>query len=1152
MTKRGMTGWLGVCALVAWPVIVVAAPAAPAPAPAAAPASAAAPAQRDPLAGDITLMRQEVDEMVRRYTERVGEYVRDLKDTVEDQYEQRSRAIDSRYETEISKLESEENELILSAIDRLERFVALYPNEPGYTPDAMFRLADMHYVRAKREFELVREAKLKEYERLLALYDENKLDEEPAPPHPDYSRSLTLYKTIAERFPHYRYLDAVYYLMAYGHQEQNQFPEVRFAFERLIVETPQSRFVPEAYLRIGDAYFNEMKYEDARVALEKAASWTDTPFYDQILYKLAATQFILFRSDESVRTFSRLNDYSDDKKRKTGQPSDFRAEAIKYIAYCYTQDTDTWAHGGVPNAIAYFDALSRDDRGDRPWEADVFRELANYYAQQLKWPDAIAAYKRILAKDPWNPENPEIQNKIITIYIRQQDETNQYLERERLVKDYGEGSAWAEHNGDNPDALAAAQTLALNALKQWAYFQHAQAQKFKSLGKDAEARAYYVKAATAYRTFIATFPHDKDAYELTFRLADALFFSGDYNGAVGEYAKVRDSKLGNKFFKEAAYAVVLCYDNLSGQKGEDLTLDEQEAEARQRERLKGDTEKQDIPELAAKYIEAGDFYVKNVGDAKDREKIAFNTAGILFDHNHLDDARTRYMDFVNRFPGHELAPKAARRIIDTYLLANDFVKVAEWSEKLASLELGSGEERQKMRVSFKEIKGNAMAQYARELEERKEYEKAADQYLKAVSDAPKSPDAPRMLFNAAANYGRANRPARAMELYQQMVDQYPQAEFASEALYYVADSAYNSYNLDKAAASYAKLYTNYPNLDPKIKCLAMFNHAQLSEFNHDYNRAVSIYERYPSVCEAVDKTAPAYLFKAGEIYGRMDDTRNMLRVYQEFIKRYGEGTLDYQRNAIQAYDRIAAYYDSRKQARDANDGYRKLIAFFDSHPALASDFTANNVAAHAAFTLVEQEYERYKAERIGGANNKQMKDSVEKKLAHVKEMTKLYSDVKRFKSPEYFLASSFRVAEVGEKFADSLFEAPVPKEVKALGDEAVEIYMQQIADQTDPLYRKTAEAYHEALEAGKQAKLFASPWMKRIFQALARPNVKAASSERLTMRKPEKSRLDTELPVLPLAPDTGAAHEPVKPAPKAPAGATTEPPAVLGEPGGTP
>ena len=1095
-------------------------------------------------ASDIGLMRSDVDAVVKRFTQRVGEFGSDIKEIIEDQYEQRDAAIDAKYEAEVGKYEGEEGELILAAIARIEAFVARYKNEPSYTPDAMFRLAELHYLKAKREFSLVRDKLLHEYERKLALYDENKIDVEPKPPHPDYTRTITLYRDIASRFPQYRYIDAVYYLMAYSYQEEGNLPLVRWSFENLIALAPQSRFVPEAYLRIGDAFFNELKYEDAAVPLAKAAESKDSPYYDQILYKLASTQFILFRSDEAVRIFSRLNDFSEQMKAKSGQVSDFRAEAVKYIAFCYAQEQTVWPQGGIQNAITYFDALNGDPTGQRPWEADVFRELGSYYSLQLKWDDAILAYKRVLAKDPWAAGNPDLQNKIIAIYIRQNDEANQYTERENLIKNYGEGSAWAEHNADNPDAVAAARTLALNALKQWAYFQHAQAQKFKSLGQTAEAQTYYAKAAAAYRTFIARFPHDKEAYELSFRLADALFFSGNYKDAVAEYVRVRDSKMSSKFFKDAAYATVLCYDNLSGQKGEDLTLSDDEAKAKQRERLKGKTELAAIPELSQKYIDAGDFYTTRIPDAKDKEKIAFNAAGIFFDHNHLDEARKRYVDFVNSYPANELAPKAARRIIDTYLLTNDFVKVTEWSEKLASLELGSGEERQKMRAALKEIKGNAMAQYAKELEGRKEYEKAAEQYIKAVAEDRASGDAPRMLFNAAANYQKANRPLRAMDLYQDLVDHYPKAEFASEALYYVADSAYAAYNLDKAAAAYAKLYTDYPNIDPKVKCLAIFNHAQLSEFNHDYRKATSIFERYPGQCEAIDPNAPSYLFKAGEIYGRMDDPKNMIRVYQDFIKRYGETTTDYQRNAIQAYGRIAEYYAARKQMRDANDYYKKAIAYFDSHPAINSDFTANNLAGKAAFALIEPEFEAYKNEKLSGANNKQLKDGVDKKMNQVKELTKAYTDVKRFKSPEYYLASSMRVAEVGERFADALFGAPVPKEVKALGEEAIDIYMQQIADQTDPLYRKAAEAYQQALEAGKGAKLFGSPWMKRIYQALARPNIKTAATERFTMRKPEKTKSAVQSLILPLSPDTGVKHEALKPKPAEETGKAAEQPAA--------
>ncbi|RJO66798.1 MAG: hypothetical protein C4523_11370 [Myxococcales bacterium] len=1083
---------------------------------------------------DVALAEKDVEEAVKRFTDRVAEFRREVSNVVETYREYQESQLDKQYDKLVSELEDKEYQLVLSAIAQIELFLSRYPNTPEYSPDAMFRLAELYYQKAKREFDLVQDEKLREYEKQLAMFDEGLIDKEPAPPHADFGKPISLYSHISRDFPDYRYIDAVYYLLAYCYQEESNFPGVREAFENLIASRPQSKYVPESYLRIGDAYFKEYDYPPALQSFMAAAQFKDSEYYDQILYKLASTYFITDRFQDAIDVFAALNDLSEQMYEKDGKHSNFREESVQYIAYCYAQGENYWAGAGVQNAVVYFDRI-----GDRKWEADVFRQLGDYYVQQAKWNEAAVSYRRVIDKDPWHPDNPELQDKIIRIYVfGMRDEERQHVERSRLAKDYGETSEWARRNAADPDALRRAEELVQGSLKHWAYFQHAQAQKYRQTGKTAEAAEFYRRAAEAYQAFLSQFPHDRDAYDLTFRLADAHFFSGDYLKAVDYYVAVRDSKVSDKYFQDSAYSVVLCYDNLIGKSGLALTISEEQAQAQQRERLKGQVEKKPIPELKQKYLDASVFYVANTTQPLDQDKIAWNSGEILFEHNYLDEAREKYMDLVNRFPKSEFAVKAARRIIDTYYVSEDWVKVTEWSEKLAALEIGSSEGRAEMRAKLKEIKGNAMAQYAQQLEQREEWDKAAAQYMKAVEQEPQSAQAPAMLYNAAVNYARAKRPAKAMELFQRMVDDYPKAEFAAESLYLVAENAYDSYNLDQASTAYARLYAEYPNIDPKRRCLAIYNHAQLKEFDHDYAAAARIYERYADACAAAEADAPTILLRAGELYEKLEDVANMNRVYTAFIDRFGRAA-DNQRWVVPAYVKIADAYQKRKNPREAVKYYNKAIDFFLSHPGIGADFVANQAAAQSRFTLNEAEFEQYRAQGISGASQNAMKASFEKKRTMMNDMVLLYEQVKQFKNPEYFLAASFRMAEAVELFADSLFDAPIPKEVRQGGEDFVLTYQQMLSDQARPFYDQAAAAYLQAFDGGKKAKLFSSPWMKKLLTSLNHPNIKAVLATPVTMRKPEKPRFRLEV-VAPLPFDDGRAPLP----PKAPSPAPATPPAA--------
>lgn len=1074
--------------------------------------------------GDYPLAAKDVAAAVKRFTKRASEFQSDIAGTVEENFEHRDKVIDRKYEAELARFEKQEMSVILSAIEKFESFVKRFPKEKQYTPDAMFRLAELYYQKARQEFNQNREQRIAEYEKQLDMFDEGLIDDEPKAPHPDFFYSLKYYNIITRDFPNYRYIGDVYYLMAYCYQEEGNLPRVRRAFEDLIASRPDSKYVAESYLRIGDAYFNEHNYEPALESLLRAATYRDSALYDQILYKLASTYFILNRFDESIRVFASLNDYSEEILKKKKRHSYFRDESVKYIAFCYAQGTDYWDRAGVNNAVRFFEKY-----GDPKWEADVFRDLGDYFFQQAKWNEAVVAYKRVLNKDPWDQDNPKLQMKIISIYLRGiKDDKQMNIERERLIEEFGEDSAWAMQNADNPEAVEEATTLALDSLKQWAYFLHLQAYKYRQSGNEGEAKKYYRQASRAYKRFLKRFPHDQDAYELTFRLAEARFYSGNYKSASKTYLAIRDSKLSKKHYQIAAYQLVLCYWNQILEQEGQLTQTEEEAQEQQRERLKGKVEKQEIPELKTRYVAAADYYVANAEAPEDKEGLAWNSAEIYFEYNELEPARTRYIDIVNNFPKSEFAPRAAERIIDTYKIVEDWVQVTEWSERLAALEIGSTEEREKMRARLKFVKGNAMAQYAMELEQRKEWEKAADQYLKAVAMDPRGKDAPKMIYNAAIDYGNAKRPAKAMTLFERIVNDYPEAEFASESLYFVAESAYDAFNLDKASQAYSRLYTKYPDTDQKRICLAIYNHAQLEEFNHAYRKAARIYEKYVNECGEVDKNAPLILFRAGEIYEKLKDWNRMNKIYQSFIDRYGR-TEGNQRFAIQAYVRMADAYEVRGKSRNAIKFYKKAIEFFNAVKALETDALANQLTAKAEFALVELEFEKYKAMKIRGKNQKQLAKSFKEKETRMLEVVELYTKIKNYRSPEYFLAASTRSAECIETYANSLFDAPIliPKEIKRAGIDYVEEfkaqYEQTMYDLSTPYYKKSAEMYLEALEEARKAKLYSSAWMKRLFQALNRPNVKPHVLGSIKLRKPELPKFKKDV-VMPMPLDNGSKH----------------------------
>ena len=151
---------------------------------------------------------EEMAEDAARYAEAVAGFRRAAGQVMKHAYRRRMNSIRSKYEPEIVANEKEEKARRLDAIAMFEAFLRKYPNDRRWTPDAMFRLAELYYEKSSEEFLDAQEAFQ------LALDGP-----EPPPdvsPIPDYNATVNLYRRLLSEFPNYRFLDATLYLLGFS------------------------------------------------------------------------------------------------------------------------------------------------------------------------------------------------------------------------------------------------------------------------------------------------------------------------------------------------------------------------------------------------------------------------------------------------------------------------------------------------------------------------------------------------------------------------------------------------------------------------------------------------------------------------------------------------------------------------------------------------------------------------------------------------------------------------------------------------------------------------------------------------------------------------------------------------------------------------
>ena len=495
--------------------------------------------------------RGELEESVRRWDEEARAFRGEVAATIQKQFDERRRFLSDNYEQAIRDLETLERNEREAAIVRFEEFLSRYPDDPQFTPDAMFRLAELYYEKANDDYELA-------LENHRALAREALAEGRDAPPEPvkNYAPSIALYQQLITGFPDYKFIHGMYYLLAYCLGEMGQGEEAQVAYRALIERYPDSPFVPEAWVRLGDWWFDEVKADSLQRAAEALSHMYDFPahpLYARAIYKLGWTYYRMDDFGRAVESFTRLLDHYVALARKTGQkPSgDVWPEAIQYTAISFADET--W--GGVEKAKAFFAA-----KGRRPYETEVFARLGDAYFDETKYGLAVEAYKQVLVGEPLSPEAPKVQAKIVLAWSRDRQFEREAAERETLVKTYSEGTPWWEKNRGDPDLVASVRELVERGLLRAASFHHAQAQAYKADRKLEAAVAEYRVAARAYGDYIAKFPHSKQAYELAYNYADCLYNALEFDGAARVYAAVRDDPSGSKFESEAGLSAVIAWE----------------------------------------------------------------------------------------------------------------------------------------------------------------------------------------------------------------------------------------------------------------------------------------------------------------------------------------------------------------------------------------------------------------------------------------------------------------------------------------------------------------------------------------------------------------------------------------------------------------
>ncbi len=1030
-----------------------------------------------------------------RFEEASKDYRGTITHIVQSEYAEKRRELMGKYQGQLDLEEKEEKSRRVSAIALFEDFLARYANDARWTPDVMFRLAELYFEKSNDEYLSATAA--------------------GGSATPDYQKTIDVYKQLIARFPNYRLVDGAYYLLGWCLGEMNQEGESLQAFRSLVCSNkynaldppapPQpskgrggfievdpykdcvpvkteSRFLPEAWTRVGEFHFDNSELELAIAAYQRVLQFKDSAYFDKALYKLAWSFYRADNYPESVKRFDELVVYSDKKKAETGgEGSDLRTEAVQYLGISFAEKD--WNGDGMDDPETGLERAKKfyQGRESEPHVREIFAKLGDIYFDETEFQKAIDVYKDALQRWPFHPDNPKLQDRVVLCYERMRDFQKANQERDVMVATYTKGTEWYKKNRDNKEALDSASELAESALVTAAVNHHKTAQELKKLagGRPTPEQAEkilkeYTLASIAYEKYLEAYPHSKNTYEYQYSYADTLYYSAHYIEAAKQYEKVRDSQLDNKYAEDASFNAIKAYEKFLElqEKAGKFAMPPIPADGK----VTVPVQPMEIPETVLAMQKAYDSFVEHVPTSGRVGTITYKAAEIPLRYLHWDEARKRMEEVVTKYckNADNIGANAGQAILATYIIEKNLDKIEEWGLRLKQAACGSGEVAAKNADEATKLVRSTRFKKADKLFEDKKYEEAAVMYINLVDENPKGDDSDNALNNAAVCYGRVNRFAAATKLYERIVTDYPNSKYVDDALFQTAESYKKAFEFDSAVASYLRLAEDKRFANSTHRTDSIYNAAVLEESNQNYGKAVDLFRRYSADKSVKREDQSESFFRVAKLYEKMKQPDQTIKAMNEYIHVYGSDEKGKGR-VLEAYFDIARAQETQKNHKGALDTYHKIVALGASAPP-ASD--AAEYAAHAAYILTEERLPIVEKSQIKGSG-KQLSASVLSFKKNVEELIAEYNKVLAYRRVSWTLAAYFRTGYVYEMFSKALLAAPCPPDVKKkFGDEGCDVYRQQIEQMVSGVDEEAVKRYTVTLQKAGELGV-SNEWTKR-------------------------------------------------------------------------
>jgi tetratricopeptide (TPR) repeat protein len=877
--------------------------------------------------------------------------------------------------------------------------------------DVMYTLGSLYYDQGRDDFGKASER----HADALKQYDRTGRGSPPAPPIPDYSKSLKMYWQLTREYPTFPKLPEAFFQMSQNYLVAGHLDTTRIILEQLVQRFPNSPRVSAAQFRLGELAFMDNNFNKAYEHFKKAkAADLDIVSREMLHYRLAECAYNIGDFDKAVDYF---HSYVEACDRNEYQKKEFREMALEYMAISFSDMPE-----GVDVAIKFF----KKNKG-KSYEPTVIYMVGTKNREHGQWDAAIKALEGALKSYPMYKEAPLARQRLIECYVVKKEHEKANKERESLVDDYGEGSKWYTANSRERVVIDKAGAEVRRALGQIAIYYHGEAQRKKD-------RSFYDKAMKRYNEFFTKFPNDKwRVFEYKYNVAEIYNNMGDCGKAAENYRFVAEEDV-SKYpaFVNDIDTLGMDAEELEklkatkGDKTNPIAISQEDAgynvivsleTCRKKEMAKESISEDKSYGLAStkKLLDYAMTFNSRFPKSANAADVLYLAGNIHYGGKNYGDAVTAFKMALDNYPNAKIAPNIARMLGNSYSNNNQFDLAMQTFKALLSrtaretkdyeeiTELAAGamyRNAENMKKSgnlagaaaaFQAISGEFREGKVAEkgwfeagvcFEEMNDLDRAAAVFEQMPDRFPKGAMREISYIRAAENYKKAGKFDKAATIYLTAANQIPKAEFAIPSLSSASECYQKLSQYDMAGKMFEYIYERYAN-DPKTPG-ALYNAGLIFEKGKHYSNAINVYEtmasRYPN-----SEFASEAFFSIGLCYEKLEEFGKMANSFSDYADKY---TAD-RAKQVQALVKAGDAYFNMQNYDESKKNYDKAVKIYEQHSKTSSIDEAN--VAQSYFRVGEIYYKKFEDIKLTAKNEKEMGGVLKTKTKALEDPAKYFA-----------------------------------------------------------------------------------------------------------------------------------------------------------------